>query len=389
MDLEVAVMSISSHSCKKVVKVKRKYENKLLVMQNVMGCAVGFKELDGETTSELSIIVYVTLKCDELDKRDTIPKSLDGIHTDVQESLTSVDYPISIASVYEVSTRCSMHGAICRLECMEEQKIEAVRRGIRNKVDFALNTPVSLEDIETAAKETGLFLDWLEEQTKADEGKEQKLVSPGVSIGCYLKPINSVFPGAGRFMETLRELKRKLEVTGIKPHLPMDIPDIGEVKTVAEPELGMKVFKVGSTGITEGKIRALDASLFIDYPPHLGGAVKLGEPMFSPSPLFGGRFPKDIISFSSAYVPIKFVTEIYTCPWAGKKPGFPKVPFKRALFEEQIVTDAKSTKGDSGAPLISEDKEFLGMHFAGSDKLSFFNTHQNIMKEIETNIVSE
>ena len=387
----VVLMSSFSSLYEDVVKVKRKYEDKLLAKRNVVGCGVGFKEVNGKETSDLSIIVYVTLKTTDLHDKDKIPNDLDGIKTDVQESFTSTEYPISIASFHDQPEHCSIYGGICKLECMEEQKMEALRRGLRNKVDFALSTRVSLEEIETVARETGLFLDELEQQKKEDAILGEQYIGPGASIGRYLKPIDSIFLGAGEFMKALRKLKRGTNFREIDLYLPMKIRGIGEVKKVGEPKLGMKVFKVGSTGITEGRITALDASLFVDYPPHLGAGVAnvdFGEPIFSPSPLLGGRFPRDIFGFFSAYVPIHFVTEIHTCPWAGKKSGFPKPPFKRALFEEQIVTTAKSRKGDSGAPLINEDKEFLGLHFAGSDKFSYFNTHSNIMEAIEKDLIS-
>jgi len=375
----------------KVIKVKRKYEDGLLAKQNVVGCAVGYKEAECKETSDLSIIVYVTLKTNNLDKRDIIPENLDGLKTDVQESLTSPDYPISIASFYEQPERCSAYGGICRLECMDEQKIMAIKGGLRNKVDLALSTPVSLDVIETAVKKTGLFHKELEQQKRENMIQGERYRGLGSSIGRYLKPIDEIFPGAEEFMKALRELKGKPKLEGgVIPYFPLKIPEIGEIQRVGEPKLGMKVFKVGSTGITKGKISALDASIFVDYPPRLGlgvGNADFGEPIFSPSPLRGGRFPRDVSGIFCAYVPIKFVTEIHTCPWAGKKPGFPRPPFKRALFEEQIVTTARSKKEDSGAPLISENREFLGMHFAGSDRFSFFNTVKNMDEVSEKELI--
>ncbi len=71
-----------------ISKIKEKYESMLLSYPNVTGVAVGLREREGEYTDERCIVVYVKKKVDpaHLKAGDLIPKELDGVGVDVQES---------------------------------------------------------------------------------------------------------------------------------------------------------------------------------------------------------------------------------------------------------------------------------------------------------------
>jgi hypothetical protein len=68
----------------KVKQIKMKYEKELLGKENVVGVGIGKKNM----TDELCIKVYVTTKKEKsLLKQDAIiPKSIEGIKTDIVES---------------------------------------------------------------------------------------------------------------------------------------------------------------------------------------------------------------------------------------------------------------------------------------------------------------
>lgn len=381
-----------------IIKIKRKHEKDLLLKENVVGCGIGYKETSGKETSDLSIIVYVNLKTDVISDKNIIPNILDGIKIDVQECLKSTTDSKSISYNMKKSEYCSLNAGICKFECLEEQKKEVIKNWIINKVDIAFNTMISKSLIEEVVNETGLFKEWYEAQKQEDVifGKTKEMF-PGASVGRYHGYIDSVFPKAGDFMKELRkkyESKRDHNKDNYKGSLgfvlPFDIPNIGTVTEIGNPKLGLDISVLGSRGIKYGKIKAIDASLFIDFLPHQGvseGDPGFGEPIFSPSPLFGGKFPRDVIGYLCAYVPIHFNKKINTCPYIGKKPGFPKTPRKRALFVEQIVTDAKTEKGDSGAVLISNDLELIGVHFAGSGRFSFHNKAKNVELAIKNDLI--
>ena len=65
-------------------RIKQEVENKLLGLPGVTGVDVGLKIVGGKKTSIHSIRVYVNQKKD-VDKKDTIPKKIKGIPTDVIE----------------------------------------------------------------------------------------------------------------------------------------------------------------------------------------------------------------------------------------------------------------------------------------------------------------
>jgi hypothetical protein len=54
----------------------------------VVGCSIGYKEIDGKKTDKLSIVCYVKNKKKEKDLKikDIIPREIEGIPTDVVES---------------------------------------------------------------------------------------------------------------------------------------------------------------------------------------------------------------------------------------------------------------------------------------------------------------
>lgn len=70
-----------------VLKVKEKYEKKLLCLNNVVGVGIGYKIMKGISKKRLCIKVYVEKKLPraELSKDELIPEALQGIETDVEE----------------------------------------------------------------------------------------------------------------------------------------------------------------------------------------------------------------------------------------------------------------------------------------------------------------
>ncbi|MGV8075083.1 MAG: hypothetical protein AB2L11_11070 [Syntrophobacteraceae bacterium] len=71
----------------KVHEVKEKHEKQLLQKPNVVGVAIGYKYVKGKETEELGVLTLVERKVEEkeLAKDQMIPKSYEGVKTDVQE----------------------------------------------------------------------------------------------------------------------------------------------------------------------------------------------------------------------------------------------------------------------------------------------------------------
>ena len=225
-------------------EIKNRHVNELLKKRNVYGCSIGYKEINGESTEQLSIVCYVGIKkpLDLLNEKDIIPKTIEGIITDVQnlnadpswESANHMFFPQSIVD-----------------------RISQVFQNVllpqtRNLVDAALGKPTSMD---------------------------------------------TVIP----------------EVLGLG--IPQDI---------VEPRLGMRVLKSGrTTGVTEGIICGIDATIIISY-PGLG----------------------------------------------------------LTRFDEQIVATAMSEPGDSGSLVVNGEMNGVGLLFAGTGEFTFINSIHNVFDRL-------
>jgi hypothetical protein len=71
-----------------IKKIKEKHEQELMNKTGVVGCSIGYKEINGKKTDKLSIVCYVKEKKKEADlkSKDIIPREIERIPTDVVES---------------------------------------------------------------------------------------------------------------------------------------------------------------------------------------------------------------------------------------------------------------------------------------------------------------
>lgn len=67
--------------------VKDAYLDSLLSKPNVVGCGIGFRQVKGERTNEIALVVMVTKKLPDtqLTPDELIPSELEGVPVDVQE----------------------------------------------------------------------------------------------------------------------------------------------------------------------------------------------------------------------------------------------------------------------------------------------------------------
>jgi hypothetical protein len=71
-----------------VKEVKSHHEKQLMALANVVGTGIGFKQIKGIPTDQISLVVNVEHKkpLDELEQQDVVPPEIDGVITDVQEA---------------------------------------------------------------------------------------------------------------------------------------------------------------------------------------------------------------------------------------------------------------------------------------------------------------
>ncbi|MDD2553313.1 MAG: hypothetical protein PHP51_01905, partial [Desulfotomaculaceae bacterium] len=55
---------------------------------------------------------------------------------------------------------------------------------------------------------------------------------------------------------------------------------------------------------------------------------------------------------------------------------------EKIWFSDQVVTDMPSQPGDSGALVLKENRDVVGLLFAGSDKLTIFNRISNVIDRL-------
>lgn len=71
----------------RALAVKQAYEQELLSKPNVVGVGVGFRQVNGEPTSSVAVVVMVSRKLpdSQLAPEDRIPTEIDQVPVDVQE----------------------------------------------------------------------------------------------------------------------------------------------------------------------------------------------------------------------------------------------------------------------------------------------------------------
>ncbi len=67
--------------------IKDRHEEALLKKRNVVGLGIGYKEVKGQETGQLSLVVMVRKKeCPlQLDAMDLVPTEIEGVPVDVKE----------------------------------------------------------------------------------------------------------------------------------------------------------------------------------------------------------------------------------------------------------------------------------------------------------------
>jgi hypothetical protein len=71
----------------KIRAVKDRHEEDLLKKKNVVGLGIGYREVGGQKTEQLSLVVMVRKKelSSQLDATDLVPSEIDGVPVDVKE----------------------------------------------------------------------------------------------------------------------------------------------------------------------------------------------------------------------------------------------------------------------------------------------------------------
>jgi len=79
---------MSEDQTERAKAVQEKYNDELMAKPHVVGTAVGMRKRQGHYTPEVAVVVMVSQKVpeSELGPEEKLPKELDGVPVDVQET---------------------------------------------------------------------------------------------------------------------------------------------------------------------------------------------------------------------------------------------------------------------------------------------------------------
>lgn len=198
------------------------------------------------------------------------------------------------------------------------------RKVPRRRLKIKETIPTSLQDVSTDVVELQSDKNWRQ------SGHVSPSFTPRYDPFCKLFwPICKFICFKKSKLGLLGKPRNKVDAALVKlvdPKIAVPIVlGLGIPTGIREAKLGTRVLKSGrTTGVTRGTIKAIDVSIFVEYP--------------------------------------------------GKG---------RALFEDQIATSYMTEPGDSGALLMDTEGYGLGLLFAGTKAFSFFNRIQNVFDALD------
>lgn len=229
-----------------IKEAKRKAETELLKLKGVNGVGIGYKEVNGQTTDEISIHVFVNDKRDNVPPDEMIPSEIDGFKTDViKRDSTAVPHSMDLGIYSTV-----VGGIACgkSFGSNEVGTIGAVVKSNQNGQHMILSS------FHVLAVNTSY---------KIGDSISQP---PGTTHAIAQLSEAALSGNTDAAVATINGSNR----------VQCDIVDIGSVKGVADAEELLiekrtLVKKRGiTTKVTQGIIGTVDASIIVAYDPPIG-----------------------------------------------------------------------------------------------------------------------
>ncbi|MBD3203583.1 hypothetical protein GF327_04765 [Candidatus Woesearchaeota archaeon] len=332
----------------KFSQVKKKYRKYLMVKQNVLGFGYGTKVKKGKKTGKAVVSVLVSKKkpLSLLSSKDIIPKSLNGMPTDVLEvgKIKIQDFVPLTNDEHTAKYRPAIGGI-----SIGHKDITAGTFGCvvyKNNIPYILSNNHVLANSNDADKgdaiyqpgpyDGGTYFDRiavLEDYVEIDFGGESIVCKIAMFVLWLLNWLTQFVNKKYRWSLTKSSSKVNYVDAAIAKPLSSELIEdkilkIGKIKGTVKPVLGMQVQKSGrTTGYTTGTIDVIDASVTVNY----------GE---------------------------------------GKE----------AVFEEQIITGPISQGGDSGSAVFDMNNNLVGLLFAGSDQVTILNPIARVFELLDLSL---
>lgn len=322
-------------------RAKAVHVDSLLGKKNVIGCGVGYKEIGGIKTDELSVVVSVVRKepKGQLAPADLVPEFVQGIRTDVRE--TGV---IRALQDHTSRWRPAPGGVSCghidvtagTIGCLVSRRgqvyILSNNHVLANSNQGQLGEPI----LQPGSHDGGTMEDQiatLEEFVPINFGTESPTCPTANRVAEVLNWMARLVGSRHRFRVFQENPAPNYVDAAIARPTSVDlvekrILEIGEPQGVAEGTLGLAVRKSGrTTGLTSGEITQVDATVQVGY--------GMGQ---------------------------------------------------TATFTDQLVAGPMSSGGDSGSAVLDEHDRVIGLLFAGSRSTTVINRIQNVMEALGVDI---
>jgi len=324
-----------------VIEEKRRNVAYLLNRKNVVACGVGFKESEGRITDEPCVVVSVAKKVPEaqLSLADIVPKKLDQVRTDVQE--TGVIRALQGhtdrwrpapggVSIGHVDITAGTLG--CLVTRNGQLFILSNNHVLANSNAAEKGDPI----IQPGRYDGGTIEDQiatLEDFVPINFGTSPPTCPIAAGMESFLNWVARLLGSSHRVMAFQEVPDRNLVDAAIARPLSDDlverrILEIGVPKGSREATLGTNVKKSGrTTGFTTGRITQIDVTVQVSY----------GEG-------------------------------------------------KTATFEDQLMAGAMSKGGDSGSAVLDQEDYVIGLLFAGSDTTTIINPIQFVLEALRVEV---
>lgn len=329
-----------------VKQAKSKHTGTLMGKANVVGVGRGFKVSKGQKTDRQCVVVLVRQKVPEvaLDATSVVPKSVDGVETDVVQvgdltAFVSRTEPVRPAppgvSIGHYQVTAGTFGAVVSDAATGDKLILSNNHVLANSNDGQIGDAILQPGTADGGTVEADTIGHLERFVTIQFTVAPASCSKAILVATLANDIARALGSKHRLQPyyTDPQASNSVDAALARPVNPDDISDeileIGRVEGTKAAELGMQVRKSGrTTGFTLGEVSILDATVTVGY---------------------------------------------------GTS--------KRASFNGQIVTSPMSSPGDSGSLLVAGDSmQAVGLLFAGSDQATIFNPIDPVLAQLQVTL---
>lgn len=323
-----------NYEISKVREILKTTSKRLLDNPNVVATGVGYKIVDGEKTSTLSIICSVKekLPSSQLLKKDIIASNFDGIPTDIIQTGVIRAFMSNTGRVRPAPGGVSIGhiditaGTLgCLVKKNNEVYILSNNHVLANSNNGQIGDPIVQPGKYDGGSYPNDHIANLYQFIPINFFNMPSICSTATGISNFLNGLAKLVNSSARFRTiSIKALDNLVDAAIAKPINTNDVSgeilEIGTIQGTVPGELGMAIKKSGrTTGLTTGEITQVDVTVNVSY-----GDIKM------------------------------------------------------ALFTDQLMAGAMSQGGDSGSAVLTANNQLTGLLFAGSDSTTVINRIENV-----------